>query len=531
MRKRGLMALALILAMALIFVGVMEQTHAAPVTGKPASPSKPSPKAGGILRMITNQGPTAFGYPPAMDGNSAQHVHPHCLEHFLILDVKGQFRPTGLVTALKMSPDGKVYTFTLRKGVKFHDGTPYNAQAAKWNLDKNLAAKIYGTRYWKSIEVVDEHTVRLNLSQPDFTVLSGLGEAACYPISPTAFEKNGGEKWAQFNPVGTGPFRLKSFERDASMVYEVFKDYWGDKPILEGIVFNFIPDSMVAMAALQKGEVDVLYRVDPYQAADLVKKGFVAPCPRNNYSIWLTPDSKNPDSILANKKVREALEYAVDREGISKATGYGFMTSLNQIADPASGFSGYISDLKGREYHPAKAKQLLAEAGYPHGFKTRIIAQIEMAPKEQLLALQSQWKDVGVDVTLDYVNRAKFVEDRTKGWRDGFILVQLGMSAQTAPFWTMNFDRIFSPDGRTYTSTARPAKYAEMMASADSSLDRKTYEERTRAITRLLFDEVTAIPLWGQRFRHIAAPYVKDSGFEQDVLSVTWYPTKCWLDK
>jgi peptide/nickel transport system substrate-binding protein len=505
-----------------------QSTVAAAATSAPAktsAPSKTMPKHGGVLRMIMNQGPGNFGYPPMMDGNSRQTVGSHCLEPFLETDTTGQFTPNGLVTAYKMSPDGKSYTFTLRRGVTFHDGTDYNAQAAKWNMDKNREARIYGTTYWRSTDVVDDHTVRLNLSQPDYTVISNLGLSACCVISPTAYNKNG-EQWAHFHPVGTGPFKLKSFDRDVSLAFEKFSDYWQkDRPYLDGVVFSFVKDQMVSAAALQKGEVDVFWRVEGNQAFDLQAKGFTVVSPINQFGIWLTPDSRNPESVLANKKVREALEYAANREAIAKAVGYGFMIGINQIADPSYP-AGYIPGFKGREYNPARAKQLLTEAGYPNGFKTRVIAQTEMANKDAMVALQGQWKAVGVDLALDFVTRAKFVEDRTKGWRDGFILVQTG----TDQMWTSTLDRIFSVDGKTYISTQRPPGWAELMASANQALDYKTYQERTQKCIRLLYDEATALPLWGESKPFVIAPYVKDGGFLTKGLA-WWAADKTWLDK
>jgi peptide/nickel transport system substrate-binding protein len=514
----------LIFFVMVLFLFSMQHALAAP-SPTPASKAKATPKYGGVLRMLVNQGPGNFGYPPTMDGNSQQMSASVCIEPLVEADREGQFLSTGLVTSYKMSPDGKTYTFSLRKGVKFHDGTDFNAQAAKWNMDRSVAARIYGTTYWQSIEVVDDHTLRLILKQPDYTMINNMNRAAAYMISPTAYNKNG-EQWAQFNPVGTGPFKLKSFDRDVSLKYEKFTGYWNKgRPYLDGVEFTYIKDQMVASAALQKGEVDVFWRVEGDMALDLQNKGFVIVSPSNQWGIWLTPDSRNPDSALSKKKVREALEHASNREAIAKAVGYGLMIPLHQIADPAYP-TGWISDFKGREYNPAKAKQLLAEAGYPNGFKTRIIAQTEMGNKDALVALQAQWKEVGVDLALDFVTRAKFVEDRTKGWRDGFVLVETGIN----PTWTSTLDRIFSVDGKTYTSTQRPPGWAEAMASANLALDYKTYQQRTQKCVRMLFDEATAIPLFGASKPFVTARYVEDGGFLTKHLA-WWNASGCWLDK
>ena len=530
--KRLFLALVMVvLSMALTYLGV-QQASAAPAAEKTSPASTPKPKAptpqyGGVLRIIQSSSPPNLGYPATMDGPSTYSASP-ALEPIMDIDRQGRFQPTKLATGYAVAPDGKSVTLTLRKGVKFHDGTDFNAKAAKWNLEKAIEGKIYGTATWASIDAVDDNTVRINLKQVDYTVAGNLGGPSCYMISPTAFQKNG-MNWALTHPVGTGPFKLKSFERDVAAKYEKFTDYWQKGlPYLDGIEMVYVKDAMVASASMQAGETHVYWSPNSLAASDLRAKGFQIIAPSPQILIELTPDSVNANSILAKKKVREALEHATDREAIAKAMGYGFWTALNQWCDPR--WVGYNPDLKGREYNPGKAKQLLAEAGHPNGFKTKIIVEqavVETLNQDSLVAIQNNWKEAGVDLTLEVVPRAKFVEYRTKGWHDGFIL---GRTAVDAVYFSNILDRMHSPDGRTYTSTLRPPGYGDLLTAAYASRDFDTYRARVQRVVRLIHDEATMLPLWSLLTVRVAAQSVQDPGFYA-VHYDYWTPDKVWLSK
>jgi peptide/nickel transport system substrate-binding protein len=530
MKRSFLACVSVVLSLAVIFCGVAHSLAASAPSKPTATPAtQPEPKAsapqyGGVLKMIYNVSPLNLGYPPTADGDSTFSASP-CLQNIIDIDTQGRFKPTKLATGFEVAKDGKSVKITLRRGVKFHDGTDCNAQAIKWNLDKAMEAKTYGTATWGSTDVIDDDTVRLNLKQVDFTVTANFARTATNVVSPTAVEKNGVE-WAMTHPVGTGPFKLKSFERDTRLQYEKFTDYWDKRlPYLDGMEFIYIQDPMVQSAALQTGEGHVLWRATPQQATDLRARGFEVISPWNQWLLELTPDSVNADSPLANKKVREALEYATDRRGIAKAVGYGFWTALDQPCDPHY-VAGYIPNFKGREYDPKKAKQLLAEAGYSNGFKTRIIAQIGAIEQDALVAIQRNWKDVGVDVTLEVVPRAKFVEYRSKGWRNGFVFVRTGVDEA----YTNTLDRVLSADQKTYTSTLRPSNWGKLLEEAVASLDYNTFKARTQKCVKLLHDEATFLPAWGTSQPFVQARSVHDTGF----FSVTftyWTPEKSWIIK
>ena len=230
------------------------------------------PQSGGTLKIITFP-PPLIGYPPEFRMGPTRISASPCLESLTAMDKKGRFIPTKLCTAWELSPDGKVITLTLRRGVKFHDGTEFNAAAVKWNLEKAMEKKRSETATFTSVEVVDNFTVRINVKYFRNNTILRLPMM----ISPTAVEKNGIE-WAKVNPVGTGPFKFVKYERGNRLTFTKWEGYWEKgKPYLDGMEFIFIRDPMTQQAAMQaRGDekVHVLAVTSGEQTAMLRAKGF-----------------------------------------------------------------------------------------------------------------------------------------------------------------------------------------------------------------------------------------------------------------
>jgi peptide/nickel transport system substrate-binding protein len=307
-----------------------------------ASPAQGSPQQGGVLKIITFP-PPVIGYPPEFRMGPTRISASPCLETLASIDQQGRFVPTKLCTAWELGPDGKSIKLLLRKGVKFHDGTDFNAEAVKWNLEKAMEKKLSLASTYTSIDILDDYTVRINISHFQNNIIYNLP----YIISPTAVKKNGVE-WARVHPVGTGPFKFVSFERDVSVKYERFDDYWGGKPHLDGIEFIYLTDPMVKSAAVQRGDAQVIHECGAKVASELISKGYKAISLDWIFLSFLA-DSANENSPFANKKVREALEYAIDKKAIVEATGYGLAEPMNQICPPS--YMGHISNLEGRLYN------------------------------------------------------------------------------------------------------------------------------------------------------------------------------------
>ena len=494
------------------------------VESAPTQAPKQIPQYGGILRIISYAPPLVFGYPAESLAFSSAMAAVPCIEPLVSSDNSGQ--PYGVLAEdWKITPDGKSITFTLRKGVKFHDGTDFNAKAAKWNMDIMLAKGTDIAAKWTSIDVVDDYTIRLNFKEYQNTQLTGLEGRHGMMVSPTAVEKNGVE-WAKFHPVGTGPFKLKNFVRDTSLEYERFDSHWGGRPYLDGIKFIYIVDSVTAQMAFQAGQGDVLQvqETGMSDVDDLVAKGY-KPEKRAGAMMLLIPDSANRDSIFVDKRVRKAIEYAIDREKIAKTLGYGFWEPVNQPA--ASHHFGRI-DTKGRPYNPSKAKQLLAEAGYPNGFKTTIISSSTFA-RDPLVSIQSLLSEVGIDVKLDIVSSAKWNEHVHKGWNNALLYVTQGA---TDTNYCAFLNRSYSSESIRYPSLAHPPGLDELVNRALRATDYKSQKSLSQEAVKVLVDNATVVPLWVGSAVYLLQKNVHDTGFyELGGAGFRWTTQKACMSK
>jgi peptide/nickel transport system substrate-binding protein len=217
-------------------------------------------------------------------------------------------------------------TLHLFKGVKFHDGTDFNAQAVKWNLDKSMApgsTNIGSTTAWKSIEVIDDYTVRINLKSRQNTLVRTFADGISFSVSPTAFQKNGAD-WMNYNMVGTGPFIQKDFQRDVSLTFTRNPNYWErGKPYLDGVQILYVTDTMTQEALFKSGGADILQCANDFMASRMQTAGFKVIAQPSTGST-LVPDSMNADSPWSKLKVRQAAEFAIDKESIVKAFDMAF---------------------------------------------------------------------------------------------------------------------------------------------------------------------------------------------------------------
>lgn len=213
-------------------------------------------------------------------------------------------------------------------------------------LKQQKKLKKPSTDAWTSIDIIDDYTFKLGISKFESTILSNLSLTSATIVSPTAYETKGLE-WLRWNPVGTGSFKFNSFERDVPLKWDRFDDYWQKgKPYLDGIDYIVVADTMAQMVAFQAGEADVLSVGDAKLAAELRDKGYQIIYSYTN-THCLIPDSANADSPLAKKEVREAIDYAIDKDGIVNDLGYGFYIPKYQLPTPNQ--SVYLTNILERK--------------------------------------------------------------------------------------------------------------------------------------------------------------------------------------
>lgn len=334
--------------------------------------AKSSDKSGGTGTnkdiLIFAQGADPRGLDPAMvdDGESAKVM---CN----IYDTLVKYKPDSteivpsLATEWTSSPDGKEWTFKLKSGVKFHDGTPFNAEAVKFSVDRQLppqrtddmpyASFVFGPV--KEVQVVDANTVKFILTDPYAPFLANLAMALAAPIvSPTAVKKYGADY--NSNPVGTGPFKFVKWDKGQQIVLDRNDEYFGDKAKMKKVVFKITKENSVRASELMTGAVDIIDGVDPNDVKKLEEsKMTVAKDAGMNINYMLFMCDRAP---FNNAKLRQAVSYAINKDELVK---YLYKDLAETAPSMLPTFiPGYDPSLKGIPYDPAKAKAMLAELGY-----------------------------------------------------------------------------------------------------------------------------------------------------------------------
>lgn len=490
-----------------------------PTTTTTATPSE-TVQTGGVLTVITPNAPTSFGYPIKAAGFAPIFAMQPCLESFIDADLHGNILPK-LATSWEIAPDKSSITFHLRQGVTFHDGTTFDANAAKWNLDLFMARGTGSPGDWTSIDVVDPYTIRVGLKNFKNTQLTNFTYGM---ISPTAVQQNG-EDWAVTHPVGTGPFVMKEFIPNTSMEFTRYDNYWGDKARVDGIKFIYIVDATTASMAFEAGDALVWESADPHTAYNLSQTGDYKEETRRGPLMNLVPDSANPDSPFSKLQVREAVEYAIDRPTIVKNLGYGSWEAVNQPDVPEQ--FGHVANLQNaRPYDPAKAKQLLADAGYPNGFATTIITSSAFA-RDPLVAIQDYLQAVGITVTLDVQAPAAWSQTRTAGWNNGLFYVTHGATDYN---YCAYLERYYLP-----TSTYAPSalgypdgwvdKVNQMMLSSDPTV----YQAMAKELVQMYVDNAIELPLWVQSEVYLMSNNVHEMGVGTHGDGFSWNTNKVWI--
>jgi peptide/nickel transport system substrate-binding protein len=497
MKKNFLTLMTIFLLIGLIIGGYAKSGESA-VTTEPAE----SDKYGGTLIVGMNASPQVFGYPPRIAFAGHVAAGP-ALEYLLDFDINGTPKPK-LAKDFKIDVEGKTFTIYLREGVKFHDGTDCDAEAVKWNMEQFPIAKVPMLTSVTSIDVVDKWTVRLNLSSFSNALIYDLVLSGGLVISPTAAKKNGIE-WTYTHPVGTGPFKFKSFQRDVALKFVKNENYWDKgKPYLDALEFHFIADNVVLEMALKSGKVHALTGYNLNSHASLKAAGFIMKkAPLGVFSLY--PDSKNADSPFAKKQVREAVEYAIDKQAITDALGYGIWEPVYQEVHKSR--MGYCPDNQPRLYDPEKAKVLLGQAGYPNGFKTTLFAR-NTTSQEFLASLQSYLAAVGITADIELLDFGKFNDYYNNGWHNG--LFYWFTPSEPRSFDAIN--RSFAPDSNYDVSVLKPAAIGELLSNGNKETDQGKLAADVQGVVRILSEEALTIPLIMQYHVGVENPKLRDTG-------------------
>ncbi len=435
LRRISLIAALMILVALIVACAAAEEATptsapaaATPTKAAPTATPVPKPKLGGILRWGTNH--DTYGIDPAArrvsyggSGRAAREIYNGLIQY----DPETQKLLPELATEWSISPDGKEITFKLRPGVKFHDGTPFNAETVRYHFERLTGitdpkkAGRFARNYeqLEKVEIVDDLTVKFMLKKPQASLMNFLGDPSGFIPSPTAVEKLGPDY--QRNPVGTGPMKVKEWTKDVMMVLEKNPDYWEkDKdgttyPYLDGITVTIIPDNAVRVVNLKAGQVDYIEEVPEAQVASLKKEASLRFYQKTSFGME-TLYLRYGRPPFDKRACREAFIMAIDKKGIAASVYGGVHTPSETIISPANAY--FDPNTKGLPYDLEKAKEKLAECGKPDGFDAEIITMNLQRVVTRMEAIQASVAKIGINLKVTVVEIAAMrplYDDEDKG--------------------------------------------------------------------------------------------------------------------
>lgn len=420
-----------------------------------------------------------------------------------------------LATSWKVTPDGMAIVFSLRKGVRFHDGTPFDARAVKVTFDRMKNEKL---KRWavfqdllKSVEVIDENTVKMNLICAPAIMLNMLSVAPLIEC-PAAIEKYGKE--VVRHPVGTGPFKFFEEVPDQRIVLHANKDYWGGEPKISQVIFKPVPDEATRTAMLEAGDLDIATGL-PYAAVERLRSNPAIKLDTQEGRSVLFIMFNTPKKPFDDKRVRQAIAYSIDRKSIVKVLLFGYINASDTYAAP---LVEQVIKYDIYPYNPDKGKKILTDLGWKLGksgflekdgevFRTSIVATSGRYPMDRQIceAMQAQLKRVGIDLRVTIVDLAALVKagnlDRT--------------GRQNAEFGMLMFLRPMGPNLHNafitnIHSAAIPPRGTNISYFANSEVDRaleeavKTTDEGKRGALYkkaqdILNEEIPMLPIYADK--------------------------------
>jgi ABC-type transport system substrate-binding protein len=478
------------------------------------------PQYGGILRVITPTSHRTF-YMPEGGPQDLTAMFP-AVEALMEYTSRRELKPF-LAQSVDIDERKLTITFHLRKGIKFHDGSDLNAENVAWgfNFAKEMKRLQYGDKL-KSVEILDEYTVRLHLTEYNNQIIHSFGWQ--FQMSKKAYTTKD-KDWLRANIVGTGPFKLVEWKRDSHIKWEKNKDYWQrDRPYLDGIEIRYIPDPVTASSLIHAKEADMWTNVPVRHQAELEKKGFIRRYGYAGLPAMIYLNTTDPNKPTGKQKVREAIEYGLDKAAMAKALGFGYYTPLKMTAP--EGEWGYDPNYKGRPYEPEKAKQLLAEAGYSSGLKLKLMSMNAPPWPDQAQAIKRYLDEAGFNIEIDLADPGRFFGSVWgTGW-DDMVIFFTGLD----PNYLVTFQRWFSHDPATNLVSFK--RSPELVALSKESI---TYGKEadqmaiTKKLIRLIADEACIIPLWNAPAAYMVQPYVHSHYLDEGL--IRWRTFDDWMEK
>ncbi|GLC88173.1 glutathione ABC transporter substrate-binding protein [Lysinibacillus piscis] len=374
---------------------------------------------GGELVILRASDATSLDPHFITDIPSANIIHGKVYETLVAFDRDRKIVP--LLAKSWEQTDELTWTFTLNEGIKFHDGTDFNAEAVKATFNRILDPATGSPQRDKlsmisEVIVGDDYTVTLKLKEPYAPLLSILASNEGSIMSPKVIAESADQ--LATHPVGTGPFVFDSWKSGQEIKLNTNKDYWGNVPKIDKVTFKIVPEDSTRLAMIESGEAHIADQV-PVTDIERIENSSTMNLFRTEGLAVEFIGFNVQDSLLSDVKVRQAISYAVDREAIISGIYNNVGTLANSAMSPK--VIGYSSETKAYDYDVVKAKELLKEAGIKEGTKVKLLTSDRKERINMAEVIQSQLKGIGLDVDIQVMEYGAFISEITKEQHQLFI--------------------------------------------------------------------------------------------------------------
>jgi len=483
--RSGFALAAIALACVLLVAGFLDAT----AQPKPAQAAKPE----GEMRWALYVTLAPLWFDP---GEVAGFITPfwvlYALHDGLVKPMPGNIMTPSLAESWTVSSDQRVYEFKLREGLKFHNGDPFTAEDVKFSFYRSKSARVLKEKV-REVEIVGPYRVRFHLHEPfpDFMAFYGTLATGASWVVPKKYVEQVGNEGFKKQPVGLGPYKFVSNTPGVELVMEAFEGYWRKTPHVKRLVFKSVPEATTRAAMLKKGEVDVAYLLDAPTALEIKRDPDLRLAFSGAIGIHFVEffDQWDPKSPWHDRRVRLAANYAIDRRSLNEAETLGASRLTGGMVPRKFEFA---LALEPYPHDPAKAKQLLAEAGYPNGLDAGDFAAIPGFPTVAE-AVVNDLNAAGIRVRLRAMERAAFyAEWREKKLRSLF-LTAVGNSGNAAS----RVESFIQSKG-AYTYGGYP-DIDDLFAQQNGERDIQKREALLHRIQQLTIDRVMHAPVMDLR--------------------------------
>ena len=449
--------------------------------------------------------PTWFD-PAETPGIITPFMELYALHDAMLKPMPGNMAQLCLAESYAASEDALTYDFVLRDGTRFHNGEPVTAEDVAFSFQRysGTSHELLKSRV-AAVEVADPRHLSFRLSKPwpDFLTFYSSATGAGW-IVPKKYLERVGDDGFKKSPVGAGPYKFVSFTPGVELVMEAFEDYWRKTPAVKRLVLRVIPDEATRLAALKRGEVDIAYSIRGELADELQKTPGLSLKSAVPGSQWLYfADQWDPRSPWHDERVRWAANLAMDRQGINQAITLGLSHLTNSIIPET--FEFYWQP-PAPVYDPAKAKQLLAEAGHPQGFDAGEFF-CDSSYSNVAEALLNNFAEVGIRSRLRPLERAAFFKAYADKSLKNIIFGGSGAFGNAATRM-----EAFYVKGGTYAYGSYP-EIDEMFQQQAVELDHKKRAAILEKMQQLVYQRAIYAPIWLLGFLNGVGPRVGESGF------------------